>query len=107
MPPERPRHDPRVCGLFDELCPGCCAEPPKPVVGNAYDQARLEWERLLAEHHGVLRGEGARSWEPPEPLDNDAVRRLVATVLHPRVRPLLHEVLKDLITSQGPEGGVS
>jgi hypothetical protein len=62
--------------------------PPRP---NAWDAARGRWEALQAEHHHLLRG------GQPEALDEEAIRCLVATFLSPRHRPLLRELLLDLL----------
>jgi hypothetical protein len=39
----RVQHDPFLCGLDPQLCPGCAATPPAPP-----DEDQLEWHLQLA-----------------------------------------------------------
>jgi hypothetical protein len=67
---------------------------------NAFDQAAARWRQLQRDHWHLLRG----GPQPPEPLDGQQLRQLVATLLHPRHRPLLRKALIDLLSGDGRAG---
>jgi hypothetical protein len=106
-------HDPLACSLgpdLADLCQGCGAEPPKVVGVNAYDRGLQQFERLRVELRDVQRGDGLRPWEPLPPLDGEHLRRVVLTFLHPRTRPIVQKLVRDLLAvrpAPRKEGGAA
>jgi hypothetical protein len=75
----------------------CPPPPPAARAKNAYDEAGERWDALLRDHWRLLRGDGAGTSRMPPPLGGEQLRRAVATLLSPQARPLLRELLLDLL----------
>lgn len=78
------------------LTNGLDAAQPAPPPPNAHDAARERWHELRKRYSRLL-GAGPRPWEPPPPLTPAELGQLVVTLQRPECRPLLREVLLDLL----------
>jgi hypothetical protein len=53
-PPAGPLvHDPLVCGLGEEYCPGCASEPPDPTVPPWGESLVREYRQTLGDWHDL------------------------------------------------------
>jgi hypothetical protein len=97
-PEQPPAHYPLVCGIDPATdCPDCRAagaERIRALTGPG-DRARETWEDLQGRYWSLLRT-GPRA-QRPDPLRPDELVRLVGAALDPRHRPLLREILLDLL----------
>ena len=69
----------------------------RPRAPNAYDLAHEEWRQLRKAFSSLLRGQGPRPWELPEPASDEELCRAVATLLSPKTRPLMQQAFLDLL----------
>ena len=81
----RVQHDPLVCGLDPQLCPGCAAASPPPP-----DEDRLEWELQIA--LGLPRR--PRILDPTEQLE--ILQKWLDVLKAVRHRPDFRKRIKDL-----------
>ena len=86
-------HDPLVCGLDADLCPGCRAEPKDDLQGTPGLVEQVAAEQL-ARTVGLI--------QPPPPLERDEqralLRQLMAVLRTCRQRPAYGRALRGLIT---------
>jgi hypothetical protein len=84
-----------VCGLADDLCPGCRATAQPEALDPdtlAREQAAARW-RDLQNRYPWLRSCGGLTYERPEPLATEDLSRLVGSLLDPCHGPALGELL--------------
>src|SRR5438128_654113 len=96
---EPPEHDPETCGLDDgAYCPGCAALPPRLPPLTPMDQAQERWRELSCHYWRLLKDANRDCHgRMPEPMEPETLGAFVVTLLHPDYRPLLREVLLDLL----------
>jgi hypothetical protein len=89
-----------VCGLgYDTDCDACRAAADREAEAalSLIDRAVRRWQALYERHRGPLRGAVDHRQLHPEPLAAAELARLAWTLLHPRTRALLRELLRDLL----------
>jgi hypothetical protein len=108
MPPPR-QHNPEVCGLSYALsCPRCQGGYYRDQAARldgpeAIELATERWHALRLAHRSVIGDAEDGEHFHPEPLNADQLAPLVWTLLLPRHRALLREVLLDILRPGGDE----
>jgi hypothetical protein len=95
------RHDALVCGLgYATDCPDCREAYRQRHPESPTDRAWRQWDALRA-HYSRLLGRSV-DWsggypQRPQPLAPEELGRLAWTLLSPEHRPLIRELLLDLL----------
>jgi hypothetical protein len=108
LPPAR-EHNPELCGLSYALsCPACQGgyyrdQAAQLDGAQAIELAIERWQALKFAHRGVIGDAGDGLHFHPEPLSAKELAQLIWTLLLPRHRALLREVLLDILRPGGDE----